>query len=41
MKIVVTGGAGMIGTSIVSHLIKKGFDVFVIDNFSRGKRKYL
>ncbi len=36
MKIVVTGGAGFIGSNLVSHLIKGGHEVSVIDNLSSG-----
>ena len=36
MKIVVTGGAGMIGSNLVKKLVKEGHDVKVIDNLWRG-----
>ena len=39
--ILVTGGAGMIGSNLVKRLVKKGYDVSVIDNLWRGKREYL
>lgn len=35
-KILVTGGAGYIGSKIVTDLIKKKFDVYVVDNLSTG-----
>jgi len=41
MKVVITGGAGMIGSSLTNLLIEKGFDVVVVDNLSRGKVDYL
>jgi GDP-D-mannose 3', 5'-epimerase len=40
-RILVTGGAGMIGSNLVRRLVKKGFDVSVVDNLWRGKREYL
>lgn len=36
-KIVVTGGAGMIGSSLVQRLLKDGNNILVIDNLSSGK----
>jgi len=36
MKIVVTGGAGFIGSNLVSHLLNTGHEVSVIDNLSSG-----
>lgn len=40
-KIVVTGGAGMIGSNLVTALAKEGHEVVVIDDFSRGTRENL
>lgn len=40
-KILVTGGAGMIGSNLVKHLVKNGYEVFVVDNLWRGKIEYL
>ncbi len=37
-KIIVTGGAGFIGSNIVDLLIENGYSVAVIDNLSRGKK---
>ncbi len=37
-KILVTGGAGYIGSHTVYHLLKHGYDVLVVDNLCRGYR---
>ena len=36
MQIVVTGGAGFIGTNLIKRLLKEGHDVISIDNYSTG-----
>lgn len=41
MKILVTGGAGFIGSHLVDRLIKEGHKVIVIDNLSTGKKDNL
>jgi len=40
-KILVTGGAGFIGSTLADKLISEGHDVVVIDDLSSGKREYL
>jgi UDP-glucose 4-epimerase len=38
VKIIVTGGAGFIGSNLVKELIYLDYKVVVIDNFSTGSR---
>ncbi len=40
-KILVTGGAGFIGSHLVPKLIENRFEVFVLDNLSSGSKKNL
>jgi UDP-glucose 4-epimerase len=40
-KIVVTGGAGFIGSAIIKHLKSEGHEIFVIDNLSFGNRNFI
>ena len=39
MKIVVTGGAGFIGSHIVEHWLAEGAEVHILDNFRSGRRE--
>lgn len=41
MSILVTGGAGYIGSHCVAALLEQGADVAVVDNLSKGHRKAL
>src|SRR4051812_10249482 len=38
MKVLVTGGAGFIGSTVVDEFVRLGHRVWVIDNESSGKR---
>ncbi len=35
-KVLVTGGAGFIGSHLVEDLVERGYSVRVLDNLSRG-----
>ena len=37
MKILVTGGAGFIGSNLCEHLLENGYQVRCLDNFATGK----
>ena len=37
-KILVTGGAGYIGSKIVADLIKQKYKVYIVDNLSTGHK---
>ena len=39
MKILVTGGAGFIGSNLCEVLLQKGYEVVCLDNFSTGYRR--
>ncbi len=40
-KVIVTGGAGFIGSHIVDALVDRGYDVHVIDTLYVGKKEYV
>ncbi|MBS4167732.1 NAD-dependent epimerase/dehydratase family protein [Parachlamydia sp. AcF125] len=41
MKVLITGGAGFIGSHLTDHLLKAGHQVAVIDNYQTGRRDNL
>lgn len=41
MKVLITGGAGFIGSNLADRLLARGDEVFVLDNFTTGRRENL
>lgn len=41
MKVLITGGAGFIGSAVVPALADEGYEVFVLDNLSFGNRDFI
>lgn len=41
MRILITGGAGCLGSNLIERYIPAGHEILVIDNFSTGKREVL
>jgi UDP-glucose 4-epimerase len=40
-RVLLTGGAGFIGSHLAEELLRLGNDVIVVDNFSSGKREFI
>ena len=38
MKLLITGGAGFIGSNLCEYFVNNGFDVVCLDNLSTGSR---
>src|SRR3954454_7967836 len=41
VKVLVTGGAGFIGSSLADRLLERGMSVRTLDNFATGRRSNL
>jgi len=41
MRVLLTGGAGFIGSWVAEKYLEKGFDVIVVDNLSTGKKEFV
>lgn len=39
MRILITGGAGCLGSNLIEHWLPQGHDILVVDNFATGKRE--
>ena len=39
MRVLVTGGAGFVGTNLIKRLLKDGHEVISVDNYSTGYHK--
>jgi len=39
MRILITGGAGCLGSNLIEHWLPQGHEILIIDNFSTGKRE--
>src|SRR5450631_1627643 len=39
MRILITGGAGCLGSNLIEHWLPQSHEILVIDNFATGKRE--
>lgn len=38
MKVIITGGAGFIGSNVADRLVSESYDVVAVDNLATGKK---
>jgi nucleoside-diphosphate-sugar epimerase len=41
MRILITGGAGCLGSNLIEHYLPKNLEICVIDNFATGKKEVI
>ena len=41
MRVLVTGGAGFVGSHIVDRYVDMGYDVHIVDNLTSGKTSHI
>ena len=41
MRILITGGAGCLGSNLIEHWLPQGHEILALDNFATGKRQVL
>jgi UDP-glucose 4-epimerase len=41
MRILISGGAGCLGSNLVEHWLPRGHEILIVDNFATGKRETL
>ena len=39
MRVLITGGAGCLGSNVIENFLPRGFEFLVIDNFATGRRE--
>ena len=39
MRVLITGGAGCLGSNLIEHWLSAGHDIHIVDNFATGKRQ--